>query len=108
MATSTIKLPSYSTMFEITQETFSFSSNTVAKNSYKSVSQTITNTGWYPVGIVGYEADGTYESYQHPYRYYLGNRANGSATLYAGLFNRNSSNAYAGVLYVYVLWQKVA
>ena len=105
MATSTIHLPSYASMFAIEEETFDFSGNTVASNNYKAVSKTITKADWYPVGIVGYEADGTYESYQHPYRYYLTDRQKGSATLYAGLYNRNS-NAYAGSLHVYVLWQK--
>ena len=105
MATSTIHLPSYASMFAIEEETFSFSGNTVASNSYKAVSKTITKSDWYPVGIVGWQASGTYESTQHPYRYYLSDRQKGSATLYAGLYNRNS-NAFAGSLIVRVLWQK--
>lgn len=106
MATSKIMLPSYASMFAIEQVDFSFSDNAVAANSYKAVSKTITKADWYPVGIAGWDVDGTRESYQFPYRYYLGSRQKGSATLYAGLYNRHSSNTFTGSLHVYVLWQK--
>lgn len=108
MATSKIMLPSYASMFAIEQVDFSFSDNEVTAGSYKAVSKSVTKSGWYPVGIAGWDVDGTRESFQFPYRYYLGNRANGSVTVYAGLYNRHTSNPFSGSLHIYVLWQKVA
>ena len=107
MATSMIMLPRYAGEFEIVKETFSFSGSTVASNSYRAVSKTITKSGYYPIGVAAWEVSGTYGSFQHPYKYHLGDRQIGSATLYSGLYNRNGNNAYAGDLYVWVIWQKV-
>lgn len=106
MATSNIPLNSFRSMFTVTQEVLTHS---VPKSSYQELSDTISNTGWYPIGVVGWNVAGSsVPSYQRIYRYTITNRASGSGTLSLYLYNSNANNVSAGTVTVYVLWQKVA
>ena len=106
MATSKITLKSFRSMFTITEEDLTHS---CPKSSYQQLSDTIENSGWYPIGVVGWNIMGTVvPSYLRVYRYLITNRSRGSGTLQLYIYNSNANNVSAGTVRVYVLWQKVA
>lgn len=104
MATSTIKQPNFRGMFMHTVEEVA---HNVASGSSTTASASITNTGWYPVGIAGWRVDGTQSSTIRVGGFFLNNMSYGSATILMSLYNAGS-NTSNGTIYVVVLWQKIA
>lgn len=67
---------------------------------------TITNSGYYPYGIVGWNVTGTNRAYQNLYECLFTARASGSGTI-TFRFRNNASAAVNIGLVVHVLWIKV-
>lgn len=76
----------------------------VPANDYIRVSATITSTSnAYPIGLVGWDLDGTGASFLNIFEYYLSDRAYGSCKVNVAVRNPNSSAASA-TLNPMILW----
>lgn len=93
-------------LFALSTETATL--GTVAANSNKYGALDVSKSGYYPLGIVGYQSSGTNVSGINVYNMYLSDRAVGSCVLYYGLRNVLSSSSITnGVLGFRVLWISV-
>ena len=82
------------------------SAGVINGGNYIERSTTITNSGFYPKGIIGYNSSGDYHTWVFPYELFLSDRTDGSATLHYGLRNTSTSATSGYSLVVYVLWVK--
>lgn len=104
MATSIIQQPNFRGMFTHTYETVN---HAISSQSSGTVTKSITNAGWYPVGIAGWRVNGTGSSNIRVGGFALTSMNYGSATISMNLYN-NGSSASNGSIEVLVLWQRVA
>ena len=80
---------------------------TVNANNYNSnTGSAVSKSGYYPLGIVGYDITGTGSSVAVPIKYYLTDRGNGTCKVFAGLRNNGSSQAN-WTFTAYILWVKM-
>ena len=80
----------------------------ISANGYNSATgNTVSKSGYYPIGIVGYDITGTGSGSIPPIKYYLTSQAAGSCKVFAGLHN-DSSTARANITFTaYILWVKI-
>lgn len=71
-----------------------------------SKSITATKSGYYPLGVVGWNFTGTNYMYQNLYYCRISSASNGSATV-SYRFRNNSSASYSGTFNVDILWVKI-
>jgi len=80
-----------------------YSSTSIAKESYKSDTKSISKSGYYPMAISGWSATAS----QHcPARLYLSAQNNGSGTISYMIRNTDESAAHSGTFTAHVLWVK--
>lgn len=89
-------------LFSVTTETFSYTTKYGAGNQEKTTAA-VTKTGYYPLGIVGFEIDQTGWVIR---RCYLTDRSSGSCKVYFNIRN-TTSNSYAITFKAHILWVKV-
>lgn len=92
----------FQNMFTVTTASYTQASTSAGANNGGTV--TATNSGWTPLGIVGWTASGgTNPSNANVYRCYLSARSSGSATVTIRSSNSGTS-AMAPVFTIYILW----
>lgn len=79
---------------------------TVSANSYKEDTINGTKSGWYPIGIVGFNQSGTGTSWTNLVKNYISSASNGSVTAIFGFRNYSSSSVTITVD-AHILWVKV-
>lgn len=112
MATNIVPIPfqngaitpkNVSEMFTIIDHTLE-SSATFPANDTKTSAATVTNEGYYPLGIVGFRSSNT-TGYLIPYWFRISSVAVGSCTASMSFANRSSS-AQSSTIHAYILWVK--
>ncbi len=77
----------------------------VSTGTSKSVEWSVSKSGYYPLGIVGWNVGGTNRMHQHVCKVMLTARDSGSATIEVFFYN-GSSATFNGDIYVDLLWVK--
>lgn len=90
-------------MFSITTVSHSI---TVAANSADDMTMTGTNSGYYPIGIVGVDSQGTGSGSVITKDFYRSAAGNGTVSVYVQVRNVGGSS-YTGNIVAYVLWRKI-
>lgn len=68
--------------------------------------QTFTKAGYYPLGIVGYQCNGSYGQHVVPSNVHISSQGSGTVTVSYTLKNTSSSNSTNTGITVYILWIK--
>ena len=93
-------------LFQVTEVTKAVTVPASSSNSgYASTSQTKSNSGYYPLGVVGFDVTGTGTANTLYLKSYLSARSEGSCTCYGGVKNVSNTSVSA-TLHWWVLWIK--
>ena len=80
----------------------------LAANGYSSnTGSAVTKSGYYPIGIVGFDITGTGSGSVYATKYYLTSQGSGTCKVFAGLHNDSSTARTNITLTAYILWVKV-
>ena len=96
----TILSDPYNHMFAVTNHSLS---HAISANGNGQIALNVTKSGYYPVGVIGYDIAGTMSTWLFPFKMGLTNKTTGSARIYCNLKNTGSS-ASNGTMSISVLW----
>lgn len=102
MATSVIEKTTVTHEFAHTTASLS---HAIARNNSATITENVTKSGWYPVGIVGWQINGTQSSTLRMLEYKITSYEVGSGTVSVTMYNFGS-NASSGTVEVLILWQR--